>query len=202
MNNYTNDDKNKIGKNSKKQIESTEKSLKNGHNNNAFVENEEENDEKKKLIKNNALKRKNFEEKEISLDKSASLRMFPIVHEDFIEKEDEVIKMLNFKTPLESYDKNIYKNFNNEEESEILFQNSEYSKDISIVNNRNIYQNINLDNVGLKDTSIISNIGIRGSKSITQAGKERTGHRKKNQDFYIIEKNINFRWTWSKWAYG
>ena len=200
QNNYTNDDKNKNGKNSKKQIESTEKSLKNGHNNNAFVENEEENDEKKKLIKNNALKRKNFEEKEISLDKSASLRMFPIVHEDFIEKEDEVLKMLNFKTPLESYDKNIYKNFNNEEESEILFQNSEYSKDISIVNNRNIYQNINLDNVGLKDTSIISNIGIRGSKSITQAGKERTGHRKKNQDFYIIEKNINNIWGFNLFA--
>ena len=126
--------------------------------------------------------------------------MFPIVHEDFIEKEDEVLKMLNFKTPLESYDKNIYKNFNNEEESEILFQNSEYSKDISIVNNRNIYQNINLDNVGLKDTSIISNIGIRGSKSITQAGKERTGHRKKNQDFYIIEKNINNIWGFNLFA--
>jgi serine/threonine protein phosphatase PrpC len=43
----------------------------------------------------------------------------------------------------------------------------------------------------MKDTSIMSNYGIKCCKSITQAGKERTGHRKKNQDNYIIEKNLN-----------
>jgi serine/threonine protein phosphatase PrpC len=98
---------------------------------------------------------------------------------------------------------------NNEEESEIIFQNSDYSKEISllinndylknssVINNKNINNNtsnipnINIDNVGLKDTSIISNFGIKVCKSITQAGKERIGRRKKNQDFYIIEKNIN-----------
>ena len=43
----------------------------------------------------------------------------------------------------------------------------------------------------MKDTSILSNYFIKGCKSITQAGKERTGHRKKNQDNFIIEKNVN-----------
>ena len=171
---------------------------------------------KKELIKNKILNSKNIEEKDLSLDKSASLRMFPIVHEDFIEKEDEVIKLLNAQSPSESNDRNIYPSPNNEEESEIIFQNSEYSKEISLMNNelskynslvnsKNAYQklynsnissnmpnpNINIDNVGLKDTSIISNFGIKVCKSLTQAGKERTGHRKKNQDFFIIEKNVN-----------
>ena len=171
---------------------------------------------KRDLLKQKILDRKQIEEKDLSLDKSTSLRLFPIVQEDFIEKEDEVIKLLNCQSPRESNnDNNINIYSNNEEESEIIFQNSEYSKEISLLinndynrynnlvnNNKNIYQNnyfpilqnpnINIENIGLKDTSIISNIGIKGCKSITQGGKERTGHRKKNQDFYIIEKNINY----------
>ena len=182
--------------------------------NNNIFENEKYIDNEKKL-KNKILNKKQIEEKDFSLDKSTSLRLFP-VHEDFIEKEDEVIKLLNFQSPRDSNKENNIP-FNNEEESEIIFQNSDYSKEISllinsdysknnnIINNKNNYQNIaninnnaylpnqniNIDNVGLKDTSIISNIGIKVCKSITQGGKERTGHRKKNQDFYIIEKNIN-----------
>ena len=58
-------------------------------------------------------------------------------------------------------------------------------------NNNNQNGNINIDNTTMRDISISSNCGIRASKSLTQAGKERTGHRKKNQDNYIIEKNIN-----------
>ena len=167
---------------------------------------------KRDLLKQKILDKRQIEEKDLSLDKSTSLRLFPVVQEDFIEKEDEVIKLLNFQSPRESNnDKNINIYSNNEDESEIIFQNSEYSKEISLLinndynkynnlmNNKNIYQNspniqnqnINIENIGLKDTSIISNIGIKGCKSITQGGKEKTGHRKKNQDFYIIEKNIN-----------
>ena len=170
----------------------------------------------RKSTKNKITNKMQIEDKDFSLDKSTSLRLFP-VHEDFLEKEDEVIKLFNFQSPRDSNkENNIYPYMTNEEESEIIFQNSEYSKEISllinndysknnyIMSNKNILQNmnlnintnfpnqnINIDNVGLKDTSIISNIGIKGCKSITQAGKERTGHRKKNQDFYIIEKNIN-----------
>ena len=172
---------------------------------------------KKDIINNRMINKNLIEDKDFSLDKSTSLRLFPVIHEDFIEKEDEVIKLLNSQLSKESKKDNIIYPYssNNEEESEIIFQNSDYSKEISLlVNNdyskfnKNIYQNIyninnnynfvniqnpniNIDNVGLKDTSIISNIGIKGCKSITQGGKERTGHRKKNQDFYIIEKNIN-----------
>ena len=36
-----------------------------------------------------------------------------------------------------------------------------------------------------------SNYNLRMCKSITQSGRERSGHRKKNQDNYIIEKNLN-----------
>ena len=176
----------------------------------------------REILKNKILKQ--IEDKDFLLDKSISLRMFPVVHEDFIEKEDEVIKLFNFQSQKDSNkDINFFPISNNEEESDIIFQTSEYSKEISLLvnndfskynklinnkNNKNIYQNIfninnnynfvniqnqniNIDNAGLKDTSIISNIGIKGCKSITQGGKERTGHRKKNQDFYILEKNIN-----------
>ena len=113
---------------------------------------------------------------------------------------------------------------NDEDESDIIIQNSDFSlfNDFSKynynINNKNIYQNSNnylnynnpnnninckninnnsnntnqyLENVTMKESSIISNFGIKGCKSITQAGKERSGHRKKNQDYYIIEKNIN-----------
>ena len=89
-----------------------------------------------------------------------------------------------------------------------LLVSNDYSKYNNLINNKNINQNIyninnnynivniqnkniNIDYAGLKDTSIISNFAIKGCKSITQGGKERTGHRKKNQDFYIIEKNVN-----------
>ena len=181
------------------------KEKQNDHMNNKYEINDKNyNYNTKEMFKNKILNKKQIEDKDLSLDKSTSLRMFPIVQEDFIEKEDEVIKLLNFQLARES---------SNEEESEIIFQNSEFSKEISllinndysklnnVMNNKNIYQNINnnlsnipninIDNVGLKDTSIISNFGIKGCKSITQAGKERIGRRKKNQDFYIIEKNLN-----------
>ena len=70
------------------------------------------------------------------------------------------------------------------------FQSSNiYGSNNNNLNNNN--SNIILDNVTMKDTSIMSNFGLKGCKSITQAGKERTGHRKKNQDNYIIEKNLN-----------
>ena len=45
-------------------------------------------------------------------------------------------------------------------------------------NNNNQNGNINIDNTTMRDISISSNCGIRASKSLTQAGKERTGHRK------------------------
>ena len=201
-----------------KKIQNNNKECNNKNDNNNNNNNETfEQDLLQKIITN----KNKINEKDLSLDKSTSLKFFPVVHEDFIDKEDEVIKLLNFQSPRElNNNNNILLNSNKEEESEIIFQNSDYSKDISlllnndypkcnnlingknlyknsfILNNNNIFtnsqnQNINIDNIGLKDTSIISNIGIKGSKSITQGGKERTGHRKKNQDFYIIEKNIN-----------
>ena len=183
-------------------------------------------DKKDEIIKDEILNKKNIEEikeKEIPLDKSTSLRVFPVAVEDFIEKEeDEFIKLLEPQTSMDNK-KNIDNNIHQtkeEDESEIIIQNSEfsilndYSKYNYNINNINIYQNvnvfmnynnsnkanvnysnnnpnINLENITMKDTSVISNIGIKGCKSITQAGKERTGHRKKNQDNCIMEKNLN-----------
>ena len=65
------------------------------------------------------------------------------------------------------------------------------SQNINNNNNNNQNGNINIDNTTMRDINISSNCGIRASKSLTQAGKEPTDHRKKNQDNYIIEKNIN-----------
>ena len=180
---------------------------------------------KNELKKIESLNKKHMEElkeKDISLDKSTSLRVFNVSQEDFIEKDDEVIELLNAEPSRDNIgkiDNNNNHQSNEEDESEIIIQNSEfsimneYSKYNYSLNNKNIYQNshinsnnnntknnkiinnnnpnINIDNILMKDTSIISNYGIKGCKSITQAGKERTGHRKKNQDNYIIEKNLN-----------
>ena len=188
-------------------------------------------DKKNEVIKGEYLNEKNIEEmkendeekeKEISLDKSTSLKALPIQPEDFIEKDDEFIKLLEQQSSRDNKknkDNNNFHQSNEEDESDVIIQNSEfsinndYSKYNYNINNKNIYQNvniyknynnsnknninhvnsqnINLDNITMKDTSIMSNIGIKGCKSITQAGKERTGHRKKNQDNYIIEKNLN-----------
>ena len=175
-----------------------------------------------------------IKKKDTFLDKSTSI-VVQAPQEDFIDKDDEVMHLLN---PLEQKDalNNINNNNNNanlnDDESDIILQNSEFSivnNNNYIVNNQNFYQNINiniiqpgksmnslnmnnlnqknnntnnninnnnnqninLNNTTLRDISISSNFGIRASKSITQAGKERTGHRKKNQDNFIIEKNIN-----------
>ena len=190
------------------------------------------NEEKKyEIIKCDSLNKKNTEEikekgkekeKDISLDKSTSLKALPIQDEDFIEKDDEFIKLLEQPSSRDNKKNCGYNNnhqTNEEDESDIIIQNSDfsiindYSKYNYNINNKNIYQNanvymnynnsnknnvnhgnnqnINLENITMKDTSIMSNIGIKGCKSITQAGKERTGHRKKNQDNYIIEKNLN-----------
>jgi len=185
------------------------------------------NNEKKKEIIHFVNKKfiDDIKEKDLSLDKSSSLRVLQSSPEEFIEKDDEVLKLLNSQPPRENIPSqnniiNIFNNFNNyiqqnnEEESEIIIQNSEFSmmndpsKCNYIINNgsKNIYQNYNIngshnsnikeniniiDNITMKDTSIMSNYGIKCCKSITQAGKERTGHRKKNQDNYIIEKNLN-----------
>ena len=163
-------------------------------------------------------------EKDIFLDKSES-RVIQMPQEDFIEKDDEMIKLLNNPPKKEDENNNNNKINQNEEESEILLQNNELSvinNNNYILNNQNIYQNINinifqnnnndkninttnknnninnnnnaninLDNTTMRDISISSNCGVRASKSLTQAGKESTGHRKKNQDNFIIEKNIN-----------
>ena len=184
------------------------------------------NEEKKyEIIKCDSLSKKNTEEikergkekeKDISLDKSTSLKVLPIQDEDFIEKDDEFIKLLEQPSARDNKKNCGYNNnhqTNEDDESDIIIQNSEFSiiNDYNINNknthqNVNVYmnhnnsnkknvnhdnnQNINLENITMKDTSIMSNIGIKGCKSITQAGKERTGHRKKNQDNYIIENNI------------
>ena len=178
--------------------------------------------ENKNILNNN---NEEIKEKDTFLDKSAS-RVIQMPQEDFIEKDDEVIKLLNNQPQKEENNNRINPN---EEESEIIMQNSEFSiinNNNYILNNQNIYQNINinifqnnpnnttninqkknntnlnnnaqnnnnninLDNTTMRDISISSNCGIRASKSLTQAGKERTGHRKKNQDNFIIEKNIN-----------
>ena len=166
------------------------------------------------LIKNNNAKILNnigdIKEKDLFMDKSTS-RVIQMPQEDFIEKDDEVIHLLDPQSQ-----NNDIKTNKNEEESEIIMQNSEFSiinNNNYILNNQNIYQNINInifqnnsnkneenkknnqniniDNTTMRDISISSNCGIRASKSLTQAGKERTGHRKKNQDNFIIEKNIN-----------
>ena len=179
--------------------------------------------ELKKIESINKRHMEELKEKDISLDKSTSLRVFNVSQEDFIEKDDEVIELLTAEPSKDNIKKidnnNIHHQSNEEDESEIIIQNSEfsimneYSKYNYPINNKNIYQNthlnsnnnntknnkinntnnpnINIDNILMKDTSIISNFGIKGCKSITQAGKERTGHRKKNQDNYIIEKNLN-----------
>ena len=166
-----------------------------------------------------------IKEKDTFLDKSTS-RVIQMHQEDFIEKDDEVLKLLNPELQKENNNNNNNNINPNEEESEVIIQNSELSiiNNNYILNNQNIYQNINInifqnnpnninnnknnnsnpiknnnnqnsniniDNTTMRDISISSNCGIRASKSLTQAGKERTGHRKKNQDNFIIEKNIN-----------
>ena len=112
---------------------------------------------KKEIIKSESLNKNIIEElkdKDISLDKSNSLRVYPVIHEDFIDKDDEVIKLLNTKTSNDNNGKkignsNIPQN-NEEEESERIIQNSEFSimKDFSKfnynINNKNIYQNQNI----------------------------------------------------------
>ena len=165
----------------------------------------------------NKEKKEELGEKESCLDKTNSLRIIPISNEDFIEKDDEVLKLLNCKNPgKNSGNNNNDLQIKDEDDSDMTIQNSVFSifndqsKYNYCLNGRNIYQNsnaniknnnlknannnnadINNTNITMKDTSIISNYGIKGCKSITQAGKERTGHRKKNQDNYIIEKNLN-----------
>lgn len=242
LNNNINNDKNK---NAKKDFELQIKKKIIEENNNkeekdkeeiVLIELDEEKGPKDNYINlNNSEKKKdiNFankkfmddlKEKDLSLDKSSSLRVLSVSPEEFIEKDDEVLKLLNSHSPRDNIPPksniiNIFNNFNNyiqqnnEEESEIIIQNSEFSmmndpsKYSYIINtgNKNIYQNYNyngsnnnikeskniIDNITMKDTSIMSNYGIKCCKSITQAGKERTGHRKKNQDNYIIEKNLN-----------
>ena len=199
-------------KNSETTNESKNRNTKNKINNEKKIKKEIEN--KNKNIFNNI---DQIKEKDTFLDKSES-RVIQIPQEDFIEKDDEVIKLLNPQPQKE----NINKNNQMEEESEIINQNSDFSiinNNNYILNNQNIYQNINInifqngsnsnskknninpnnnqnpniniDNTTMRDISISSNCGIRASKSLTQAGKERTGHRKKNQDNFIIEKNIN-----------
>ena len=199
-------------KNSETTNESKNRNTKNKINNEKKIKKEIEN--KNKNIFNNI---DEIKEKDTFLDKSES-RVIQIPQEDFIEKDDEVIKLLNPQPQKE----NINKNNQMEEESEIINQNSDFSiinNNNYILNNQNIYQNINInifqngsnsnnkknninpnnnqnaniniDNTTMRDISISSNCGIRASKSLTQAGKERTGHRKKNQDNFIIEKNIN-----------
>ena len=192
------------------------------NNNNDKAKNEEIIENKNiNLLNNN--EEINENEKDTFLDKSES-RVIQMPPEDFIEKDDEVIKLLN-NNPPKKEDNNNYKINHNEDESEILLQNNESSvinNNNYILNNQNIYQNINInifqnnndkninpnskinnmnnnnnntniniDNTTMRDISISSNCGIRASKSLTQAGKESTGHRKKNQDNFIIEKNIN-----------
>ena len=187
------------------------------------------NKNKKGIIKKEPLKIKKLDdikEKDIFLDNSHSLKVVPDVNEDFIEK-DEIMKLFNSDSPRGKNIKrdiinNLMHQSNEEEESEIIIQNSEFSimneyskynyainnnMPNNICHNSNIYSNnyniyssknsnnnnpnINLENSNMKDTSILSNYFIKGCKSITQAGKERTGHRKKNQDNFIIEKNVN-----------
>ena len=199
-----------------------QQNMNNKDNNDEVIENFKKDIE----IQNNV---EEIKEKDTFLDKSTS-RVIQMHQEDFIEKDDEVINLLNPELQKENINNNnINNNLNpNEEESEIIIQNSEFSiinKNNYILNNQNIYQNINInifqnnsknipnnniktkpnlnnnnnhqnaniniDNTTMKDISISSNCGIRASKSLTQAGKERTGHRKKNQDNFIIEKNIN-----------
>ena len=74
---------------------------------------------------------------------------------------------------------NIYQNININ-----IFQNNSgnNNNNINQKNNNNQNGNFNIENTTMRDISISSNCGIRASKSLTQAGKERTGHRKKNQD--------------------
>ncbi len=199
-----------------------QQNMNNKDNNDEVIENFKKDIE----IQNNV---EEIKEKDTFLDKSTS-RVIQMHQEDFIEKDDEVINLLNPELQKENINNNnINNNLNpNEEESEIIIQNSEFSiinNNNYILNNQNIYQNINInifqnnsknipnnniktkpnlnnnnnhqnaniniDNTTMKDISISSNCGIRASKSLTQAGKERTGHRKKNQDNFIIEKNIN-----------
>ena len=82
-----------------------------------------------------------------------------------------------------------------EEESEFVIRNSDFSINNDEKKKKNINESNKImdsnNNIYTKDISMISNFGIKCCKSLTQAGKERTGHRKKNQDNYIIEKNIN-----------
>ena len=203
-----------------------EENIKIENDNNLNIQNNNDNKDKvNEIIENKNINMLNnneeIKEKDSTfLDKSAS-RVIQMHPEDFIEKDDEVINLLNSQPQKEENNKINQ----NEEESEIIMQNSEFSiinNNNYILNNQNIYQNINInifqnnsgnnntninqkrnnvnnnqnaniniDNTTMRDISISSNCGIRASKSLTQAGKERTGHRKKNQDNYIIEKNIN-----------
>ena len=84
-----------------------------------------------------------IKEKDTFLDKSTS-RVIQMHQEDFIEKDDEVINLFKPEKNKENINNN---NNKNEEESEVIRQNSELSivNNNYILNNQNIYQNININ---------------------------------------------------------
>ena len=154
-----------------------------------FVEKDDEvmnlfkNEEQKENnnINNNNVN-KNEEESEVIRQNSE----ISIVNNNYILNNQNIYQNINI---------NIFQNGsnNNANNNKIQGENNMIKNNPNQNNNNNNNQNgnINIDNTTMRDISISSNCGIRASKSLTQAGKERTGHRKKNQDNYIIEKNIN-----------
>ena len=145
----------------------------------------EQNKENNNIINNN-INNKNEEESEVIRQNSE----LSIVNNNYILNNQNIYQNINI---------NIFQNGSNNTNNNKI-QNENNNNNNLIKTNLNINQNnnnnnqngnINIDNTTMRDISISSNCGIRASKSLTQAGKERTGHRKKNQDNYIIEKNIN-----------
>ncbi len=131
----------------------------------------EEQKENNNINNNNV--NKNEEESEVIRQNSE----LSIVNNNYILNNQNIYQNINI---------NIFQNNPNNNTNIIQKKNN-----INSNNNAQNNNNINLDNTTMRDISISSNCGIRASKSLTQAGKERTGHRKKNQDNFIIEKNIN-----------
>ena len=130
---------------------------------------------------NNNINNKNEEESEVIRQNSE----LSIVNNNYILNKQNIYQNININIFQNGSNNNNNKN-QSENKNNMIKNNSNQNN-----NNNNQNGNINIENTTMRDISISSNCGIRASKSLTQAGKERTGHRKKNQDNYIIEKNIN-----------
>ena len=143
-------------------------------------------------IKKNYLKLKN---NSINSERSNISKEKKILQLKSPQNKKEVLK--KYKTPIYKIRKNILKTNDLSLTKKIKLSsvstrepNSKYNKansEMSLTYNEKEIKDINKDNTEAKE---IKNI-IKGYNAVTQAGTDKNFFRKINQDFYVIETNIN-----------